>query len=138
MHYTKQKTLQFKPLQEINLDEIPEPLTWHTLVQPLTLEDKTTGGLYISEQDNEEYTKLHCVGKVLKMGDICFKTDTYKNTQPYSVGDYIFFGRHNGMWFDWGGHTLVLLADDRIPMKFDPALLEHFDGFQKHKEGFEQ
>lgn len=132
MQFNKHQTLKFKPLVEIDLKSIPEPLTWHVLVQPYVPNEKTTGGFHISESDSQDYKKIHCVGKILKMGPLCFKADAFKDSEPYKVGDVIFFGRHNGLWMNWDNHDLVLLSDDRMLMKVSEELLVNFDGFQKH------
>lgn len=135
MDFKKQKTLTFKELAKIDLDKIPEPITWHLLVQPYMPEEKTTGGFHIAEADQEDYKKLHCIGKVIKMGPLCFNQEAFKNTRPYEVGDVVYFNRHNGLWMTWEGQDLVLLMDDRISMKIKEEQLVNFDGFQQHHEG---
>lgn len=138
MHFNKNKTLRFKPLKKLDLNEIPEPLTWHVLVQPYVPEEKTTGGFHISETDNDDYKKMHCVGKILKMGPLCFQAEAFKNSQPFQTGDVIFFGRHNGLWMNWNGEDLVLLADDRMLMRVREEQLVNLDGFSKHSEEYEE
>ncbi len=137
MHFTKQKVLKFKPLPKINLETAPEPLMWYVLVQPLVPMSTTESGFHISEADNEDYKKAHCLGKVVKMGPLCFKTDVFKDTAPFQVGDIVFFGRHNGMWMNWDDAEFVLLADDRVMMRVQEEHLINFDGFQGKYQIFE-
>lgn len=136
-HFKKQQSIQFKPLEEVDLSKIPEPITWHFLVQPYVPEDKTTGGFHITDSDNEDYKKLHCIGKVIKMGPLCFKAEAFQNTRPFEVNDVVFFNRHNGMWLQYDDKDFVLLADDRISMRLKEENLVNFDGFTKHKGVYE-
>lgn len=139
MNFNKDKTLVFKPLEKVSLTTIPDPLTWHVIVQPLIPEEKTSGGLYISDTDSEDIKKSHCVGKILKMGPLCFKAEPFDKTKPYQEGDFVFFGRHNGMWFNWNGIDLVLLADDRMSMRVtEESLNTNFDGFPSHYGVYEE
>ncbi len=136
-HFTKQKSLSFKKLREIDLNTIPDPLTWHILVQPYEPEDTTTGGFFLSEADTNDYKKVHCLGKIIKMGPLCFNAEVFNKTRPYDLGDIVFFGRQNGMWVNWEGEDLCLLADDRVIMKVKEELLVKFDGLQQHQEDYE-
>ena len=136
MHFKKQKTLRFKPLEEIDLNTIPEPLTWHLLVQPFTPEETTTGGFHLLDADSEDYKKLHCIGKIVKMGPLCFNAEVFGKTRPFEIGDVVYFNRHNGMWMTWEGKDLVLLADDRISMKVNEEQLTHLDGFGRNYEEY--
>ena len=135
--FTKNKSLEFKPLREIDPRTLPEPLTWHVLVQPYVPEDKTTGGYHLTEEDSRDYKKSHSLGKILKMGPLCFDATQFHGTRPFEVGDIVLFARHSCMWLNWDGEDLAFMADDRMLMKVDPSLLHSFDAFQNHYEEHE-
>jgi co-chaperonin GroES (HSP10) len=137
MHFNQDKVLRFKPLPKIDLKDVPEPLTWHVLVQPYELLEKTEGGLLLSDDEQHDFKRIHCVGKIVKMGPLCFNAPSFGGHRAYEIGDIIFFGRQNGMWMNWQGCELVLLADDRMLMKVTEEQLNlNFDGFEKNKQAY--
>jgi co-chaperonin GroES (HSP10) len=134
MHFKKNQNLKFKELKDIPEKDLPQCLMWHCLVQPYEVEEETAGGFMISQEDAEEYKKVYCLGKVVQMGELCFKEKQFHGTRPFDVGDIVFFARHNGMWMNVHGNDLVLLSDDKIALKFSKEQIEGLDALPKYFE----
>lgn len=130
--FNKNQALQFKPLKSLDPASLPTPLTWNVLVQPYVPEDQTTGGYHLTDDDSRDYKKSHSLGKVLKMGPLCFNANVFNGTRPFEEGDVVLFSRHSCMWLNWDGEDLAFMADDRMLMKVNVDMLHNFDAFQGH------
>ena len=64
-----------------NNDELPDPTIlpelpgYHVLVRPVSIKDKTKGGIMLPESVKSDIAYLTTVGRVLKIGDIAYKDD---------------------------------------------------------------
>jgi|TARA_R110000744_G_C18915335_1_gene511113 co-chaperonin GroES (HSP10) len=99
---------------------------YHILVQPVTVKQKTKGGILLPDSVKDDVAYLTTVAKVLKLGDLA-----YKDEVKFPLGawceedDYICFGKFNGQKFVYKGAKLLLLFDDQVIMKVeDPAYLD--------------
>jgi co-chaperonin GroES (HSP10) len=107
----------------MNLDEAPTPVGWRMLVLPMMVEDKSQGGIILSDDTKNANKHLTCVGEVLSMGELCYKDDRFKlgeNHDPRlcKVGDYVVYGAYSGQKVrylsDAGEGELLILNDDEI------------------------
>lgn len=108
---------------EMNLDEAPSPVGWRMLVLPYRVEDKSKGGIILSDDTKNANKHLTCVGEVLEMGELCYKDDRFRlgeNHDPRlcEVGDYVVYGAYSGQKVryltDEGEIDLLILNDDEI------------------------
>ena len=99
---------------------------YHILVQPVTVKQKTKGGILLPDSVKDDVAYLTTVAKVLKLGDLAYKDEAKFPLGPWcEEDDYICFGKFNGQKFVYKGAKLLLLFDDQVIMKVeDPAYLD--------------
>ena len=80
---------------------IPNPVGYRLLVRPYSGNNKTEGGVYLSDKTQENIQMTTVVGLVVKMGDLCYK-------------EFVIYGRYAGARFKtkFGEHRI--LNDDEI------------------------
>lgn len=107
-----------------NNDELPDPTIlpelpgYHVLVRPVSIKDKTKGGIMLPESVKSDIAYLTTVGRVLKIGDIAYKDDDKFPNGPWcKIGDHVCYGKHTGQKLLYKGVRLILLFDDQIIMR---------------------
>lgn len=87
----------------INLDgevapEIyPVPTGWRILVEPIKIEERSSGGIVLPESAVEAKEHLRYIGRVVSMGPLCYKHAKFEGGGPWcEVGDYIAYGAYAG------------------------------------------
>ena len=116
----------------IENEEKPDPEVlpslpgYHILVRPVSVKNKTKGGLLLPDSVKDDVAYLTTVGKVLAIGDLSYKDkDKFPNGKWCDVGDYVCYARHAGQKLYYKGVRLLLLFDDQIMMKVgDPKDLD--------------
>ena len=110
----------------IENEEKPDPEVlpslpgYHILVRPVSVKNKTKGGLLLPDSVKDDVAYLTTVGKVLAIGDLSYKDkDKFPNGKWCDVGDYVCYARHAGQKLYYKGVRLLLLFDDQIMMKVD-------------------
>ena len=110
----------------IEIEEKPDPEVlpslpgYHILVRPVSVKNKTKGGLLLPDSVKDDVAYLTTVGKVLAIGDLSYKDkDKFPNGKWCDVGDYVCYARHAGQKLYYKGVRLLLLFDDQIMMKVD-------------------
>ena len=94
---------------------VPDPVGYKLLVLIPVTEDKTDGGVWISEQQKEREGAALQVGYVLKMGPDCYKdTDKFPNGPWCKLGDFVVFRSYAGTRFKIEENELRLMNDDTI------------------------
>ena len=97
---------------------LPTPTGWRVLIQPQAPKKKTTGGIYLpsQSQDNEEYLTAH--GIILAVGPLAWKDrETGKPWQGGNwakTGYHVTFGKYAGQKLIIERVKLLLLNDDEI------------------------
>lgn len=82
---------------EIAAEDIPQPVGWRILVEPIRVEEKTTGGIVLPGQAIEAKEHLRYIGKVIAMGPLCYKHSKFEGCEPWcAVGDWIAYGQYTG------------------------------------------
>ena len=99
---------------------LPSLPGYHILVRPVSVKNKTKGGLLLPDSVKDDVAYLTTVGKVLAIGDLSYKDkDKFPNGKWCDVGDYVCYARHAGQKLYYKGVRLLLLFDDKIMMKVD-------------------
>lgn len=87
--------------QETTMVILPDPVGYHMLIALPTMAEQTAKGVYIPDTVNERERAAAVMGRVLAMGDECYKDPKrFPAGKPWcKVGDTILFSRYSGMRF---------------------------------------
>jgi co-chaperonin GroES (HSP10) len=77
-------------------EDLPQPVGWRILVQPLPVHQKSTGGILLTDATQKANEVLQYCGKVLALGPQCFKHERFMDGTWCNVGDFILFRSHAG------------------------------------------
>lgn len=81
-------------------ESLPKPVGWRILVEPITIERITPGGLVLPDSNIEAQEHNRYVGRVVAMGDACYKHPIFQEVggKPWChVGDWIIYNQYTGM-----------------------------------------
>ena len=111
---------------EIKKEDLPELPGYHVLVKPVSIKQKTKGGIILPDSTKYDISYLTTVGKVLKLGKLAYDDkDKFPLGSWCEEGDYVAYGKLIGQKFVYKGVKLLLLFDDQIIMKVDnPSSLD--------------
>ncbi len=87
---------------------------WNVLVQPLKVDEKTKGGVYLPDAYKDDVSYLTNVCKVLKVGSLSYTQDQFKGETWCKEGDYVLIPKNTGTKILFKGHPLTLIACDRV------------------------
>ena len=106
-----------EPKKEVTQDstKLPQPTGWRIIVLPFKMDEKTKGGVLMTESALERQQVGSQCGLVLAMGPQCY-TDTERYpTGPWcKVNDWVVFARYAGSRIQIEGGEIRLLNDDEI------------------------
>ena len=107
-------------------DVLPELPGFHVLVRPVSVKEKTKGGILIPNSTKEDMSYLTTVGKVIKMGNLAYNDiDKFPKGPWCKEGDYICYAKHAGQKIQYKEIKMILLYDDQVIMKVeDPKYLD--------------
>jgi len=107
-------------------DVLPELPGFHVLVRPVSVKEKTKGGILIPNSTKEDMSYLTTVGKVIKIGNLAYNdTDKFPKGPWCKEGDYICYAKHAGQKIQYKEVKMLLLYDDQVIMKVeDPKHLD--------------
>ena len=107
-------------------DVLPELPGFHVLVRPVSVKEKTKGGILIPNSTKEDMSYLTTVGKVIKICDLAYNdTDKFPKGPWCKEGDYICYAKHAGQKIQYKEVKMILLYDDQVIMKVeDPKYLD--------------
>lgn len=85
----------------VDLCDHPIPVGYKILIEPIHIEERTRGGLYLPDQAIEAKEHLRNVARVLALGPLCYKHKKFEVDgvpQPpwCKVGDFISFNVYSG------------------------------------------
>ena len=104
----------------IDPDILPELPGYHVLVRPISIKEKTKGGILLPGSVKDDISYLTTVGRVLKIGNLAYQDkDKFPNGAWCKEDDYICYGKHARQKLFYKGIKLLLLFDDQIIMKVD-------------------
>ena len=104
---------------------------------------KKIGSVELPDAFREDLKYLVNVGRVLRMGPLCYRDSNYRPNEPgypcgkylapwCKTGDYVVYGKNVGLKMMMNGVPLVLLADDQIiATTEDPNSLNPFFNVMK-------
>lgn len=99
--------------------EVPEttirPIEYNVLIYPDPVEQKTKGGIIISDVTKESDEHAQQRGTIVAMSPFAFTYDNWPmDANPPVIGDRVFFARYDGALIDDGGHKFRLVKDKSI------------------------
>jgi len=105
---------------------LPELPGFHVLVRPVSVKEKTKGGILIPNSTKEDMSYLTTVGKVIKIGNLAYNDkDKFPKGPWCKEGDYICYAKHAGQKIQYKEIKMILLYDDQVIMKVeDPKYLD--------------
>ena len=111
---------------ELKKEDLPELPGYHVLVKPVSIKQKTKGGIILHDSTKDDIAYLTTVGKVLKLGKLAYDDKAKFPLGSWcEEGDYVAYGKLIGQKFVYKGVKLLLLFDDQIIMKVDnPSSLD--------------
>jgi len=111
---------------ELKKEDLPELPGYHVLVKPVSIKQKTKGGIILPDSTKDDIAYLTTVGKVLKLGKLAYDDKAKFPLGSWcEEGDYVAYGKLIGQKFVYKGIKLLLLFDDQIIMKVDnPSSLD--------------
>lgn len=86
---------------EIAPEDYPTPTGWRILVEPIRIEEKTSGGIVLPNQAVEAKEHLRYIGRVVAMGPLCYQHQKFRDADGAAVkwceiGDHIAYGAYAG------------------------------------------
>ena len=107
-------------------DVLPELPGFHVLVRPVSVKEKTKGGILLPNSTKEDMSYLTTVGKVIKLGNLAYNDiDKFPKGPWCKEGDYICYAKHAGQKIQYKEVKMILLYDDQVIMKVqDPKYLD--------------
>ena len=111
---------------EATPDILPELPGFHVLVRPVSVKEKTKGGILLPNSTKEDMSYLTTVGKVIKIGNLAYNDkDKFPKGPWCKEGDYICYAKHAGQKIQYKEVKMILLYDDQVIMKVeDPKYLD--------------
>ena len=99
---------------------------FHVLVRPVSVKEKTKGGIIIPNSTKEDMSYLTTIGKVIKVGELAYNdTDKFSKGPWCTLGDYVCYAKHAGQKIQYKNVKMLLLYDDQVIMKVqDPKYLD--------------
>jgi chaperonin GroES len=96
-------------------EKLPKPTGWRIIVLPFKMNDKTKGGVLMTESTLERQQVGSQCGLVLAMGPQCYKDkERYPDGPWCKVNDWVVFARYAGSRIQIEGGEIRLLNDDEI------------------------
>jgi len=102
---------------KLNKKDLPGLPGFHVIVRPVSLREKTKGGIFLPDKVKDDISYLTTVGQVLKLGNLAYKDkEKFPEGAWCKEGDYVCYGKLTGQKFVYKGIKLLLLYDDQIIM----------------------
>lgn len=111
---------------KLNEKTLPVIPGYHIMVRPVSIREKTKGGIFLPDKVKDDISYLTTVGKVIKIGESAYQdTGKFPHGPWCQVGDYVCYGKLTGQKFVFKGVKLLLIYDDQIIMRVgDPKDLD--------------
>src|SRR6056300_28454 len=94
-------------------DVLPELPGFHVLVRPVSIKQKTKGGILLPDSTRDDMAYLTTVGEVVALGDLAYNDkDKFPKGAWCKKGDYVCYGKHAGQKIKYKGLKFILLFDD--------------------------
>jgi chaperonin GroES len=97
------------------LQKLPQPVGWRILVLPFKAQEKTKGGVILTDKTVEDSQLTASVALVLATGPDAYNDkEKFPNGPWCKQGDWVVFGRYAGSRLRIEGGEVRLLNDDEI------------------------
>ena len=97
------------------LQKLPQPVGWRILVLPFKAQEKTKGGVILTDKTVEDSQLTASVALVLSTGPDAYNDkEKFPNGPWCKQGDWVVFGRYAGSRLKIEGGEVRLLNDDEI------------------------
>ena len=111
----KKEPKKEKDLANEEKTKLPQPTGWRMIVLPFKMDEKTQGGVLITDSALERQQVASQCGLVLAMGSQCYKDkERYPDGPWCKVNDWVVFARYAGSRINIEGGEIRLLNDDEI------------------------
>ena len=105
---------------KLNPDMLPDLPGYHVLVRPVSIKEKTKGGILLPDSTRDDMAYLTTVGQVVAMGDLAYHDMEKFPKGPWcELNDYVCYGKHTGQKIHYKGIKNNHLFDDQIIMKVE-------------------
>lgn len=95
--------------------QIPNPTGYRMLIAPMRAEEKTEGGIYLTEERQAKETSASVVACVLKMGDDCYADKKKFPTGAWcKIGDWVLVPTYAGTRIEVHDMEFRIINDDTI------------------------
>lgn len=111
-----------KPSDWITADEVPDPTplpkiaNWGILVRPVSIVQKTKGGIFIPDTVMDDIARATTAARVLAMGPLCYTAPEYLGHRACEVGDLINYPKMTGNKYRFKGVCVILLDERDVNM----------------------
>ena len=106
--------------EDLAASDLPDIPGYHLIVRPISIKQKTKGGILLPDRTVDDVAYLTTVGKVLKVGTLAYQDkDKFPAGAWCEEGDYVAYGKLIGQKFLYRGYKLLLIFDDQVIMKMD-------------------
>ncbi len=111
------------PENAINV-EIPQPLNWKILVEPLAALTHSVEGIEFTEKTQQDQEFITTVGKVIAMGASAYSLNKLDDANNPTIGSWVLYPTYGGQRIEMAdGRVYQLMNDDHvIAVVKDPSL----------------
>ena len=102
------------PIEKKEHSKLPQPTGWRLLVLPFKMNEKTKGGVIMTESTLERQLVASTCGLVLAMGPHCYDKEKFPEGPWCKKGDWVIFARYAGSRIQIDGGEVRLLNDDEV------------------------
>ena len=102
------------PIEKKEHSKLPQPTGWRLLVLPFKMNEKTKGGVIMTESTLERQQVASTCGLVLAMGPHCYDKEKFPEGPWCKKGDWVIFARYAGSRIQIDGGEVRLLNDDEV------------------------
>ena len=107
------------PIEKKEHSKLPQPTGWRLLVLPFKMNEKTKGGVIMTESTLERQQVASTCGLVLAMGSQCYDKEKFPDGPWCKKGDWVIFARYAGSRIQIDGGEVRLLNDDEVLAKIE-------------------
>lgn len=113
---------------DANVGDLPEPCGWQMLLLIPKVEEKTDGGVFVTEDQKRREEEATNLAYVLKMGPLCYKGEKYGNDPWVEEGDWVLINPYSGIkcyaMIDGDKYELRIINDEHVRAKVpQPGLI---------------
>jgi chaperonin GroES len=95
--------------------QLPTPTGFRIILAPLTVAEKTAGGIILPDQRRDDESAASVIACVLAMGDDCYADEKrFPHGAWCKVGDWVLVPSYTGMHLKVQGMDLRVVNDDTI------------------------